>query len=148
MGYATVCGVHGIIFLPDTFTDPKKNYGNDVFVPKESETEWEANVYTAGDNWNAMELAGAVFLPTAGIREAFDVSGVGDNSYYWSSSSSLQGTDRAQGFRITKGRISIVQSIRNKGSNVRLVTDVSATPSGGDEEESASPTDMEEDVLL
>lgn len=34
VGYATVGGVHGIIILPDEFTDPKNNAGgNDIFVP-------------------------------------------------------------------------------------------------------------------
>lgn len=57
VGFATVGGVEGIIILPDTFTEPMKNNGSAAFVPK-STTEWTANVYTIGGNWEAMETAG------------------------------------------------------------------------------------------
>ena len=88
VGYATVGGVNGIIILPDSFTDPKKNNnGSGAFVPKSS-TVWDQNVYTSGDNWNAMETAGAVFLPAASDRLGSDVFGVGDKGYYWSSTPS------------------------------------------------------------
>lgn len=68
-GYATVGGTHGIIILPDDFTDPMKNNGSDAFFGSTT-TAWGANVYTAGTNWDAMEDAGAVFLPAAGVRPA------------------------------------------------------------------------------
>ena len=84
VGYATVGGVNGIIILPDNFTDPMKNNGNGAFVPKSS-TGWDINVYKSGDNWNAMESAGAVFLPAAGGRDGSSVSDVGFNGLYWSS---------------------------------------------------------------
>ena len=83
-GYASVNNVHGIIILPDTFTDPKKNNGSVAFAPKSS-TGWAANIYTIGGNWEAMETAGAVFLPAAGYREGSIVRDVGDYGYYWSS---------------------------------------------------------------
>ena len=84
VGFATVGGVNGIIILPDTFTDPMKNGGSAVFAPK-STIEWSANVYTTGGNWEAMETAGAVFLPAAGLRLDSYVRNVGIIGYYWSS---------------------------------------------------------------
>lgn len=82
-GYATVGGTHGIIILPDDFTDPMKNNGSGAFVPQAT-TGWTANVYSAGDDWNAMEAAGTVFLPAAGYHDGTDVSGVGEFGNYWS----------------------------------------------------------------
>ncbi|MCQ2127221.1 MAG: hypothetical protein MJZ06_07295 [Bacteroidaceae bacterium] len=84
-GYATVGGVYGIIILPDIFTDPMKNGGSGAFVPKTT-TGWNANVYTTGGDWEAMEAAGAVFLPAAGSRSGSSLSYVGDYGFYWSSS--------------------------------------------------------------
>ena len=84
VGYATVGGVTGIIILPDDFTDPNKNNGSDAFKPKAT-TGFTSNVYTSGGNWEAMEAAGAVFLPAAGYRNGSDVYNVGDYGVYWSS---------------------------------------------------------------
>lgn len=83
-GFATVGNVTGIILLPDTFTDPMKNGGSGAFVPK-STTGWTANTYTTGGDWEAMESAGAVFLPAAGSRNGSSVYCVGDYGLYWSS---------------------------------------------------------------
>lgn len=83
-GYATVNGVHGIIFLPDAFDDPNKNNGSNAFVG--STIDWDANLYTEG-NWALMEKNGAVFLPAAGYRDwGAEVDEVGTDGYYWSSS--------------------------------------------------------------
>ena len=83
-GYATVNGVHGIIFLPDAFVDPYKNNGSNAFVG--STIVWADNLYTA-ENWALMEKNGAVFLPAAGYRDwGADVEVDGDDGYYWSSS--------------------------------------------------------------
>ena len=83
-GYATVAGVHGVILLPDSFSDPMKNNGSGAFVPRAT-TGWDANEYTA-DNWNAMQNAGAVFLPAAGCRIRTRDKSVGSQGLYWSSS--------------------------------------------------------------
>ena len=63
-GWATVCGKKGLIILPDSFSDPKTNStsGGPAFLPG------SVNEYTDGDAWNAMEAAGALFLPEAGRR--------------------------------------------------------------------------------
>ena len=82
VGYGTVCGVNGIILLPDVFTDPMKNNGDGAFIPK-AKTDWETNIYVS-DNWAAMEAAGAVFLPAAGNRLGSSGNYVGRRGDYWS----------------------------------------------------------------
>lgn len=72
VGYAKVCGVYGVIILPDSFADPETNEnvaGVTTFVPVATTGSWplqEANVYSAGSGWDAMAAAGAVFLPASG----------------------------------------------------------------------------------
>ncbi len=86
-GYATVGalpGIHGIIILPDNFTDPEKNNGFGVFKGSGT-TGWITNYYNA-ENWALMEAAGAVFLPAAGYRQGTSVIGAGDSCSYRSSS--------------------------------------------------------------
>lgn len=86
-GLATVCGVKGLIILPDTFTDPMKNKGDGAFKPKTT-MSWTDNLYTGGGDWEWMEYAGAVFLPAAGYRDGENIYNVdaSDMGYYWSSS--------------------------------------------------------------
>ena len=89
-GYATVAGKEGIIIVPDDFTDPMKNNDSGAFVGSTT-TGFGANVYTEGDNWNAMESAGCVFLPAAGERYGASVTVVGSGGRYWSSTSYDEG---------------------------------------------------------
>lgn len=91
-GFATVNDIHGIIIVPDGFSDPNKNDGSKTFAGS-STTGWDANIYTK-DNWTYMEEAGCVFLPAGGQRNGSSVSGYqikdSDNNpgtgYYWSAS--------------------------------------------------------------
>ena len=91
-GFATVNDIHGIIIVPDGFSDPNKNNGSKAFVGS-STTGWNANIYTEA-NWTSMEEAGCVFLPAGGQRNGSSVSGYqikdSDNNpgtgYYWSAS--------------------------------------------------------------
>ena len=105
-GFATVNGVEGIILLPDVWDNPVEVLS---FVPgADKGLNWESagsggafydrignddhykdNKYSAAD-WNAMEKAGAIFLPAAGSYA--NGSGYGSNKskfgynrgYYWS----------------------------------------------------------------
>jgi hypothetical protein len=117
-GYATVGGNNGIIILPDDFTDPMKNNGSGAFVPQAT-TGWTANVYTAGDCWDAMEAAGAVFLPAAGSRIPY-VNGTGVTGFYWSSTPGHSGSALFVYFNSR-----VVEPYRNftrdRGYSVRLV---------------------------
>lgn len=89
-GSATVNGVHGTIILPDVFTDPQVqgDGGNAEFVPN-ADNWWDTNKYTAV-NWQKMQAAGAVFLPSAACytRDSYittSPSDAGNYGYYWSS---------------------------------------------------------------
>lgn len=98
-GYAVVRNVKGLIILPDVFYDPLTNEvgGASSFVPTSIATVeysgvdggWELNHYNNEASWNAMEAAGAVFLPVSGFRTwSGDASAVNDlekYGYYWTS---------------------------------------------------------------
>jgi len=119
-GYATVADKKGIIILPDFFTDPKTNDGSGAFVPSAT-TGWTANVYTSGGNWEAMESAGAVFLPAAGSRSGANVSGVTINGYYWSSTPDSNDNNKAYGPAFGKQNAYLYDGKRSSGRSVRLV---------------------------
>jgi hypothetical protein len=82
-GTGNINGVGGLIILPDSWTQPS---GCPQFNPSFSSSygDWSRNSYTLAQ-WAQMESAGAVFLPAAGYRFGTDVSDVGDNGSYWSS---------------------------------------------------------------
>ena len=130
-GSATVCGVKGLLFVPDVFNDPMTNKGSEAFVPRSGNAAWNANVYS-GNDWSAMEDAGAVFLPTAGYRlydedtHATMVGNVGSICFYWSSS--IESTSYLlQGYIIEYGEdkdIKEYSKARFFGHSVRLVTKV------------------------
>ena len=77
-GTGTVDGVHGLILLPDDWSQPE----GCTFTP--GYTSWDSNTYTVAE-WKKMESASAVFLPAAGVRWNREVSEVGQYGYYWSS---------------------------------------------------------------
>lgn len=129
VGFATVNGIAGVIVLPDTFTDPMKNNGSGAFVPKSTQL-YTANVYTTGGDWEAMESAGAVFLPAAGRYNDREVSRVGDSGSYLSSSAYHGDTYFDEQFSscvaFDGGDVrSDVYGGRNYGYCVRLVTESS-----------------------
>ena len=120
-GYATVGGTHGIIILPDDFSDPMKNNGSGAFAGS-STTGWDANVYTEGTNWDAMEDAGAVFLPAAGAREKDNKIWYTENSgTYWSSTS--YNAEYVWFVFITESIVDLNTQSRCNGLPVRLVYD-------------------------
>lgn len=117
-GYATVNNVYGIILLPDDFTDPMTNNGSGAFVGSSS-TGWSLNTYS-GDNWTAMENAGAVFLPAAGSRNKASVYYGGEEGYYWSSTSNGETSASYMDFARTYLRPERSNN-RYSGRSVRLV---------------------------
>ena len=127
VGYATVCGMHGLLLLPDEFEDPKTNESNSSacvekkFVPKSS-TGWEQNIYSQGDSWNKMQAAGTLFLPAAGFRYGSRVSGVGDSGHYWSSTANS--SDLAYSVFFNSHNVNPDYSgSRSDGNSVRLITE-------------------------
>ena len=104
IGYATVNGIHGIVFVPDNFANggtytTQSNTWTPMYdyVLTVNPINFSQNVFDVA-GWNTMEQFGAVFLPASGYRDVgndntdFD-SGVGstdnqDGAFYWSSSAS------------------------------------------------------------
>ena len=81
---ATVCGVAGLILLPDQFERPATltpiaNINHNNFT-----ISFNDNVYNA-EEWSLMEKAGAVFLPAAGFRGGTWLSTIGEGGSYWAS---------------------------------------------------------------
>ena len=78
---ARVDGVNGLILLPD-------NWDKAVFPLKKANRPnagFDSNLIS-GSKWEALEVAGAVFLPAAGYRSGESVDNVGSRGYYWSTS--------------------------------------------------------------
>lgn len=119
-GLATVGEAKGLIILPDTFTDPMKNHGYGAFKPNTTSSQWDDNEYTIGGNWEAMEHAGAVFLPVAGYRNGNETYESNIYGYYWSSSA----YDESNANIISYGARNFIYGHFNRsyGSSVRLVT--------------------------
>ena len=117
-GQATVNKVHGLILLPDEWTQPKKLN----FIP--SANDWNTNTYSASQ-WKQMEQNGAVFLPAGGFRSGHEVSVVGVMGFYWSSTLYPDNADDARDIFFSEKRIGPKDhEKRFYGLSVRLVMDV------------------------
>ena len=133
-GLATVEGVHGMILLPDEFTDPKTNqstYCTDgSFVSGNANKDWNTNSYS-GTNWQAMQNAGAVLLPAAGALHTNAINAVGAHGNYWSSSTYVPKSEASWeqncSFSIIFTDMMVnttTASQKDYGYSVRLVMDV------------------------
>lgn len=100
-GFGKVAGVPGLIILPNTWTAPAKasafnsavskgmSYSHPDYSDSNDKNHFDDNTYTI-EEWDAMEKAGAIFLPAAGERDPGDPSYnevfyVGEEGSYWSS---------------------------------------------------------------
>lgn len=116
-GHGRINEVNGVILLPDNWALPDGL----SFIPGNS--VW-ANVYNT-TQWNQMEVAGAVFLPTAGCRVGLDVDNEDISGYYWSSSNFNEYPAhhaRYLGFH-SNSLPGVPTNHRNYGYSVRLVQD-------------------------
>ena len=78
---AQVCGVNGLVLLPDDWNSSLYT----LYYTNNPEAPFNTNVIADAD-WVTMETNGSVFLPTTGGRDGTSVSGMGNSGYYWSSS--------------------------------------------------------------
>lgn len=113
-GGAIVCGVNGLILLPD-------HWDGGLFHPN-FDKGWNTNVYDAV-SWNKMETAGAIFLPAAGFRNMINMRDVGNHGYYWSSSSNDDYYAQCIRFHDVTVYYNDIEG-RPFGLSVRLVQDV------------------------
>lgn len=80
VGKATVNGITGVVILPDGWTLP-----SDISFTPGRENYFDANTYTT-EQWTKLELSGAIFLPSTGVRIGSDVFSVGISGGYWTTS--------------------------------------------------------------
>ena len=73
-GGATVCGVHGMVLLPDSCLGENNFHAG-------FDEGWNTNVYDTS-SWLVMEATGAVFLPAAGEHDRTEMDGVGEIGCY------------------------------------------------------------------
>lgn len=111
---ATVNGVHGIVFLPDSWSLP----GGCSFTAGDG-SGWTTNTYTVWQ-WTSMETNGAVFLPCVGLRDNEDVLYIDEFPNYWSSSE--YNADSASILDYS-GSIKVAVCPKRGGVGVRLVKD-------------------------
>lgn len=114
-GTATINSLHkGIVILPDSWTLPSS-----CSFTSGQGSGWTTNTYTS-DQWEAMESAGAVFLPAAGDRLGKIVDETNNWGVYWSSTGLNNGGAYAVYFR-DNDFLSAGFDDRSNGYSVRLV---------------------------
>ena len=91
IGVGRVGNTPGLFLLPDVFADPKTNTGacsvGGAFVPQiVGAHSNDQNSYPLGGNWEAMEAAGAVFLPITLHRAEQNSIANPHEGVYWTSS--------------------------------------------------------------
>ena len=136
---ATVDTVHGLIILPDDWTTPdgltftpsteKGLQPSEQNYISKTEDGYSHNVYTR-EQWQALEQAGAVFLPAAGDRY-MGVNNVNVYGNYWASTPLRSYIDNAGGINFSGSAWGSNVSAagggaRSNGHSVRLVKDISS----------------------
>lgn len=113
---ATVNGVHGIVFLPDSWSLP----GGCSFTAGDG-SSWTTNTYTVWQ-WTSMETNGAVFLPCVGLRdnENVQLQYIDEFPNYWSSS---EYNAESASILDYSGSIKVAVCPKSGGAGVRLVKD-------------------------
>ena len=120
-GQATVNGVPGYVLLPDAWTLPSGlSFTNSV-------DNFTTNQYDGAD-WTAMESAGAVFLPAAGVREGTDIYQVNLYGWYWASTPNETDGGKAYYLWFDKSSEGVTEYNRWKSKSVRLVTEAPIPP--------------------
>lgn len=112
---AKVCGMAGVILLPDNWSDDTYSLNN----YNTTGAAFTGNTIDPSD-WATLEAAGCVFLPAAGYRNGSSVSGVGSYGGYWSSTYSYSYYAYRVYFNSAYVNLSNYDS-RCRGYSVRLV---------------------------
>ncbi len=120
-GFAKVCGVPGVVLLPDSWSNPIGT----SFVTGSS-NGYATNNYSSSQ-WTVMESYGAIFLPAAGYRfDSTSVTNVGDHGQYWAATADSANNTHYLAF---DGNSTTMMGSRNSmGRSVRLVRLLSEIP--------------------
>jgi len=87
-GVGRVCGVDGLILLPDEWMDIPEIAFNSGLAPNSGNNGYETVNDIALSEWSRMEQAGAVFLPTEKSREGTTMDWYSGYGNYWSTTHS------------------------------------------------------------
>lgn len=113
---ATVKGAHGVIVLPDDWSDSYYSLSN----INTSDISYNTNVITVSQ-WSVLEQYGAVFLPAAGLRYCARTDLAGYSGAYWSTTS-YYNNDGAYSVRFQDTTfLATCVHMRFMGLSVRLV---------------------------
>ena len=118
-GAAIIQSIYGLIILPDGW----KGVDGITFYPQ-SNSNTSYHGYTL-DNWNKLEIAGAIFLPIGGCRTGNTIK-TNEGDYWASTCSGSNGC----GVHFLRAATSLSREIVNKsryryyGQSVRLVQDI------------------------
>lgn len=117
----TVNGVQGLILLPDTWSDP-----TGITITKNNTSYTTTGNVLTDIQWETMEEAGAVFLPTEGsVSSSYSLAGLNANASYWSITPASTSLTTAYKFYYTKSAMNSNQlPSRDNSYAVRLVHNV------------------------
>ena len=121
IGTGNIEGIAGCILLPDDWTTPT----GCSFSPGVANglANFSRNAYTYAQ-WEDMERAGAVFLPTAGVRDNGVINGVGTHGRYRSSTAANE--EKVHSFGFNGETLEVRTCSRSGGRSVRLVVAIHA----------------------
>lgn len=118
---AKVNGINGAILVPDNWNTDTYDFINSNQIDASFEDNEISSI-----QWEIIENAGAIFLPTAGWRDGVSLYGLNNYGFYWSATSYDNGMELcAVGVEFTN-HVDIschCTSQRWKGYSVRLVQD-------------------------
>ena len=142
-GVAQVCGVNGVVLLPDDWNGTLPfNAGVEGY--DKDNTYYAIHNTIDAETWSQFEAAGAVFLPATGYR-GYDennemvIRRLREYGDYWTSSVSDTNANYAKDFGFTWAQVMDWEYKRYSGHPVRLVQDVPVQttfyvdPDGSDE---------------
>lgn len=122
---ATVNGIEGLILFPDKYKHPSITVTGSPEYNKENPTANFGCFVVDASGWSKMEAAGAVFLPSTGIRNSTtyrtDSDHSADGARYWTRTNNNSTT--AFNIQVTSSSVSggYIRSDKAQGMPVRLV---------------------------
>ena len=121
-GIAHINGVNGLILLPDDWVGIEGlTFNSGAYGHWSSEYYAVHNTFTL-EQWQQMEEAGAIFLPTYGFRQGNSIYGSGSKGYYWTTSPN--GGCGPMNLEFSAEYIKINSAYRYSGFSVRLVKNI------------------------
>lgn len=113
--WAKVCGVYGLVLLPDNF------YGSGIHIFIHTTIGREPTSVYDEASWSALQDSGAIFLPAAGFRSGTELKDVDTFGRYWSSTPGDDGENLAYTMIFFNNYASVGDYVRYLGQSVRLV---------------------------